>query len=168
MVKHERVRKVFGTVAERLYRHVFIDERGCFVWLGAKNQKGYGVMGIEKRRTRVVHRVSYALWYGSIPKGHEVHHECRNTSCVNPGHLRAVLPMEHPDTFGAVNSAKTHCPKGHAYDVIIRIKGRRVRGCRTCRLETNRAYWAQRGGRPAQRAYLQAWREKQRALGLYP
>jgi hypothetical protein len=36
------------------------------------------------------HRISFAIFNGSVPDGLDVHHTCANTSCVNPAHLEAI------------------------------------------------------------------------------
>jgi hypothetical protein len=45
--------------------------------------------------TRRVHRVVYELYFGEIQDGLEVDHTCRNTKCINPGHLDAVTKLEN-------------------------------------------------------------------------
>jgi hypothetical protein len=72
-----------------------------------------------------------------------LHHTCKNRSCVNPHHLQPLSRREHvlitEGTWGAKNSAKTHCPQGHAYDeanTYVNPRGARV--CRTCQRETMR------------------------------
>lgn len=110
----------------------------CWPWLGAplKAAKGYGRIDVSGVRY-VAHRYAHVLFKGPIPNGYEVDHLCRNTSCVNPAHLEAVTPEEHDQrsasAFRAMQSAKTHCPKGHAYvGANIRRDKNGKRHCRAC------------------------------------
>lgn len=108
----------------------------CWAWLGG-TRNGYGacyLFGLG-----YAHRVSYVLTHGSIPDGLSIDHLCRNTRCVNPAHLEAVTQRENilrsPLAPAAINAAKTHCPRGHAYagDNLVLSANGRARTCRTCR-----------------------------------
>lgn len=71
-------------------------ETGCWIWQG-KLSHGYGRVGAGGRGNGYVfaHRWAYAKAYGPVPDGHEVHHTCENTACVNPAHLEALTRLEH-------------------------------------------------------------------------
>lgn len=71
-----------------------ITESGCWLWVGAVNNMGYGVMGLQigqptLRRTKNIyaHRLSWELGHGQIPAGLFVLHKCDVPCCVNPAHL---------------------------------------------------------------------------------
>ena len=55
---------------------------GCWLWMGAVNQNGYGTWSGDK-----AHRISWRLHQGEIPKGMCVLHKCDVRVCVNPQHL---------------------------------------------------------------------------------
>jgi len=65
----------------------------CWEWHGCLRD-GYGSARIQGK-TVVLHRWSYEKHIGPIPKGHELHHTCRNRRCFNPAHLVAITRVLH-------------------------------------------------------------------------
>ena len=98
---------------------------GCWLWQGARNNKGYGVIR-HKGRNQYVHRVSYQRFKGFIPKKLELDHlchkgtsctvwkDCPHRFCINPDHLQPVTHLINMKRGS--RAAKTHCPQGHPYN----------------------------------------------------
>lgn len=111
-----------------------IGEGGCWEWVGAKNDKGYGQIRIAGK-WRYAHRVMYERTKGAIPEGRRwvIDHLCRNKSCVNPDHLEAVVQQENI-ARGLKGRLCTHCPRGHEYtpENTYRFRGTGTKKCREC------------------------------------
>lgn len=125
---------------ERFLAKVQPLDNGCWQWLGA-TMKGYGVFRIGSRTDgsyRIVkaHRFAFEHYKGAIPENLTLDHLCRNEFCVNPDHLEAVtnaVNVLRGDTITAANAKKTHCPKGHIYDLLNTGYSGNLRYCRTCK-----------------------------------
>ncbi len=85
-----------GSVWLRFWDNIHIDASGCWLWLGATNDVGYGVIGANSRN-HYVHRLSYAWFVGAIPPEGDltIDHLCRTTLCANPDHLELVSRIEN-------------------------------------------------------------------------
>lgn len=80
----------YRPIAERLAEKVVIDpETGCHVWVGTTS-RGYPMIRRSSGPKDYAYRVAYELRFGPIPKGHILHHTCRNPLCTNPAHLLPV------------------------------------------------------------------------------
>lgn len=66
------------------------DPDGCWIWTGAKSQKGYGLFTASGRQQKA-HRLAFKLSGGKTTPEQPIvcHGPCHNTSCVNPAHLSA-------------------------------------------------------------------------------
>lgn len=117
----------------------------CWIWIGARNNKGYGTFGHNPFGTTVASRVAYQIINGPISEEWDVLHRCGNghLGCVNPLHLYIGTPTDNTlDSVRArthASSRKTHCPRGHPYSGDnLRVYGRK-RYCATCIRARNRA-----------------------------
>lgn len=60
---------------------------GCWLWIGARDRKGYGVIGIGASKMFKAHRMSLELSGIPVPATDLVLHRCDVPGCVNPAHL---------------------------------------------------------------------------------
>lgn len=122
----------------------------CWLWSGAKNAGGYGLIYVNGRMVRA-HRLAWELYRGPIPDGMQIDHRCRARPCVNPEHLRTVTLVQNvlENSIGptAVNAQKTACPRGH--QLTKRSDGHRT--CLSCDAERHRIRRAGHGTQINQR-----------------
>ena len=123
----------------RFWDKVEIQDGGCWKWLGATNNQGYGEFSINHKMVRA-HRFSYQIHESTIPEGLVIDHKCRNVWCVNPKHLEPVTNKENLNRGRSANREKTHCMKGHEYNQINTYYHNNNRHCRTCKLDNTRKY----------------------------
>lgn len=124
----------------RFLSHVVEDSTsGCWRWTGALDHGGYARFWLDDK-TQAAHRVSYRLFVGPIPDGHQIDHVrtrgCLYRDCVNPAHLE---PVTHPENIR--RSKKDVCPQGHPYSGKNKY-GYRI--CQTCQREAQRRYVAKK------------------------
>lgn len=92
-------------IVTKLISRVKIDEEtGCWIWQGAKNNKGYGKIGVNYKGW-LVHRLSYSLFRGEIPPGILVCHKCDVRLCCLPLHL---FLGTHQDNLDDAIAKKRH------------------------------------------------------------
>jgi len=113
---------------------------GCWLWMGATVEDGYGQIQVGRQFKRA-HRVVYELLVGPIPERAHLLHRCDVPGCVNPAHLYPGTPKRNmADCIergrfraGWQNAEKTHCKRGHAFDETnTSYDAKGYRHCKKC------------------------------------
>jgi len=102
------------------WAQVRFDISGCWIWTGAKDDKGYG-KSYDCRKSgqgkpRKAHQVSYNLLIGEVPAGLELDHLCRIRACVNPYHLE---PVTHG--VNMERGANTRLTNGQIIEILMTL-----------------------------------------------
>lgn len=123
----------------------------CWIWTGATNTAGYGVIGVkrdDKYRMAMAHRVVYVLSGGEIPEGLQLDHLCRVRFCVRPSHLEPVTCKENlrrGDGITGRSYRATACKWGHDYtEANTYVNAQGYRSCRICHARRERERKARR------------------------
>lgn len=134
------------TAWERFFEKVEKSSDGCWRWIGAHHQEGYGVFNMG--RLMGAHRWIYQEVFGPIPNGFEIDHLCKVTACIRPSHLEAVTPSENVKRSSSwhhfVESASKvrECPQGHQYtDENTYIDKQNCRHCKECQRQRSKERW---------------------------
>lgn len=69
-------------------------EGPCAVWEGEVDRSGYGRAFHEGRKIGA-HRAAWLSAGRTIPRGHQIHHKCRNKLCTNVDHLECLSLEDH-------------------------------------------------------------------------
>jgi len=128
---------MLNLLPERIAKRISPEPNsGCWLWTGKAGVRGYGQIRVGSGKVRQAHIVVFETLVGKVPTGLELDHKCRVHSCVNPQHLEAVTHKENMrrglQTIQTLQSSKTECPKGHAYEGDNFRRDRR--GKRICRI----------------------------------
>ena len=113
----------------------------CLLWLGAKDQSGYGFVTLNGKSHRV-HRVAFTWFRGPIINNLQVHHTCANKSCLKPSHLELISRALHTtlERTGGKYTASNLCRRGHELtpvNSIYRYDKRHESMQRQCRVCNN-------------------------------
>ena len=86
-------------------------EDAHWLWTGARNAKGYGILEVDGETVRA-HRVAWEMEHGAIPSDKDVGHKakCSTTSCVRYSHLELVTNQENADERAAREAAAKSAP----------------------------------------------------------
>lgn len=99
------------TPEELFNRAIPEPNSGCWLWLGAVDKYGYGI--VKSRPNTYAHRASYAVHCGEIAPGGCILHSCDQPSCINPQHLRVGTQFDNSQD--RVKRGRARGPKGVAH-----------------------------------------------------
>lgn len=89
----------------------------CWLWMGKKNEKGYGIFYTPDNPNLRAHHYSWMLHgNGEVPEGLLLRHSCDTPSCVNPKHLLLGLPEDN--SFDMVSRGRSARGERHSQAVL--------------------------------------------------
>jgi len=74
-------------IYRRFWKKVKKARGGCWLWVGGRTLRGYGIFGVATQFVMLAHRAAWELSRSFLRPGEQVHHSCDEPRCVNPDHL---------------------------------------------------------------------------------
>jgi len=132
---------MIGRLRESFQQKYRIDASGCWLWMAAKQQTGYGYIhthGLSKNSkpanvvSWLLHRDRSLDLDGQI----SVHHKCFVKSCVNPDHLVAMTAYEQMlhkkvTALGVLDKMEVEFPAASSEIAAVREKIKLLLGLTT-------------------------------------
>lgn len=143
---YKKYARAFCSSKCRFLSYVVINEVGCWLWIGAKERKGYGRLCFENKKNAVASRVSYEIFKGTIPEGKYVCHSCDNPSCVKPAHLWIGTAQENASDMiskGRSLKGEQHIKSKLSKECILKIRQLAAEGL--SQIEISKIYNARPG-----------------------
>lgn len=134
-----------ATTHERfLSKIIYVND--CWIWKGATDGKGYGVLRVYGR-TFKAHRLSYEHYKGELNPELTIDHLreegiCTATLCVNPEHL-VQISRSH-NAMKKEGATLTHFKCGHPRVPPYVNPNPSIRGCYPCMLDRQVLRYADR------------------------
>lgn len=128
---------------------VFDKATSCWV-MAVEQQPKSGIRVWTGKRTLLAHRFVYEQLMFPVPQRVVLTWLCGNKRCCNPEHMRRTNNSDVQKAAGSgqnvarMQLAKTHCPRGHAYDEANTQRYGTRRSCRACAKERLRNFYINR------------------------
>jgi len=147
-------RPLIRTLDQLRARCEVIPEAGCWIWMGAVRDDGYGAVSGDYP-TRTAHRLAKMLAGADVPARMHVCHRCDTPLCVNPNHLfvgtafdnMADMTRKGRRRTGINWTSRDRCENGHAYlpgSYFVDVR-HNARICRHCRALADGRHRARNG-----------------------
>lgn len=135
--------KYIEHLKRKLLSKRLIDSNNCWLWQGAKDKDGYGIIRFLDKDYKV-HRLSFFLWKLGFKDDLNTLHKCDVSSCFSPDHLfQGTTGQNIKDMIDKkrhFEQKKTHCKNGHEFTVenTYISPTDNSRQCRICRKSRNK------------------------------
>jgi hypothetical protein len=117
--------KVHLPVVPRIWTRVAKGAgNACWLWQGATNDRGYGLIGAGKKgQLAYVHVAVWESQHGPVPKGYEVCHKCDNPPCV-----RHLFLGTHAENMVDMARKRRSGMRKLTVAQVLKIRAAKVRG----------------------------------------
>ncbi len=90
-------------------------DAGCWLWMGAIADTGYGIFNSGHHHLVGAHRFSFELHFGVLAPGECALHHCDNRACVRPDHLFRGSYKDNVDDMDKKGRRRNRQLKGEAH-----------------------------------------------------